>query len=123
MVYRCSNYQILCRTRKKRSRKVSCATTIRLFACHTQNLLAYCCSCKHSLIIHDEIYLRSSTKNTLFSNSCNLRPHEPNFSQLALKTNNTLLFRFMLFSVTSYQYCRFAQCKISSSLLVALVFS
>ncbi len=42
-------YQILRRTRKKPYRNVSCITLNRLFPCCTQNSIAYCCSCKHSL--------------------------------------------------------------------------
>ncbi len=42
------------------------------------------------------IYPSGST-NTLFSNNCNSRAHEPNFRQFARKRNNLLLFKFMLF--------------------------
>ncbi len=83
---------------KKPNRNVSCTTIIWLFPCHTQNLIAYHCLCKHLLSFIDKfIYPRGST-NALYSDSCNSRPCEPNFTQLARRTNNTLLFWFMLFS-------------------------
>ncbi len=60
-----------------------------------QYLIVYHYSCKHPLSLI--MYPKGST-NTLHSNSCNSRPCEPNFIQLAGKTNNALLFRFTLFS-------------------------
>ncbi len=40
---------IPCTTRKKSNRNVLCTTTIRFFSCPTQNLIVYCCLCRHSL--------------------------------------------------------------------------
>ncbi len=51
---------------------------------------------KEEIQNHSQICPRGST-NTLYSNSCNSRPHEPNFTRLARKTNNSVLFPFTLF--------------------------
>ncbi len=45
---------------------------------------------KASAIAHSRIQPRGST-NILYSNSCNTRPHKPNYVQLARESNNTFL--------------------------------
>ncbi len=85
--------------------------TIQLFPYHTHNFIVY--HCTWSFIAE---YTQEVARTHIFLTAVTQRPCQPNFAQLAGKTNNTLLLWFKLFS-HHHQCCHIIQHKMSSSLL------